>query len=794
MHKKFFLCLMLQFTLAPLSGCNLFLGGDLEEANCQDDSQCPGGACVRGVCVAAAPDDMGDDDSQTPDIPQDIPQEDASDATSDPQDPDLTQDADPADTPDTQDDLDAVTDVIDDLPQDTTPDAPADLIEDATEDATADLIDASDNRDDLPEDLDPIEDLPPDLLQDAPDILEDTPDALECVCESGEVCVDGSCQCNIEQNQDNRNNCGCQGPCDLHSVCAVGACKPIFLELPYGSFTMGAPTLESSPRFAHDEAPHPVTLTRSFAAQVTEVTQRQWRSLMGTLPDGNTPGCDDCPVVHVSRADATAYADQLSRLEERIPCSDPTQNSRPPYECTAYRLPTEAEWEYLARANTQTAFWSGPLQEPLTCNSEPSLVITGRYCYRAEGAADRVAQFLPNPWRLFDVHGNVAEWTLDSYRTDLTALAPIDPFVHQSLQGIVRGGAWDDLPIDCRAASRRAEPADYRGDDVGFRLVRSLTACMPANHARDDNNCACLGPCEAGHACEDGACACLPRQHDRDDDNCGCNGPCAPHEFCELGQCVPELAFLPPVYFRMGTPGAQGDTADEAPVDVLLTRGFFLHRAEITQGFWSQIVDTQPPFAHTDCGPDCPAENLTWYDALDFANRLSTHDGLPTCFFLDECSSNTPGLRTFCSFTQLESAGMTLPSPYHCQGYRLPTEAEWEYAARAGTTSTYICGEDEGCIGAHAWTSDNAAMTPHAVASKSPNAFGLFDMFGNVEEWTLDHYNSSYIAIDPDGIDPYFYDIFNNPRSVRGGSFRRAVQRLPRRRAASRANVLHQQP
>jgi formylglycine-generating enzyme required for sulfatase activity len=154
------------------------------------------------------------------------------------------------------------------------------------------------------------------------------------------------------------------------------------------------------------------------------------------------------------------------------------------------------------------------------------------------------------------------------------------------------------------------------------------------------------------------------------------------------------------------------------------------------------------PSWHRSCGGDCPLELVNWWEALAYANALSRAEGLPECYELSGCSGE-PGDPMVCSDVTIRSNDGTV---YDCEGYRLPTEAEWEYAARAGTELLYAGSDAARDV---AWNVFVADYTPHPVATKQPNGWGLYDMSGNVREWVQDWFDGSYyassVATDPTG-------------------------------------------
>ena len=195
------------------------------------------------------------------------------------------------------------------------------------------------------------------------------------------------------------------------------------------------------------------------------------------------------------------------------------------------------------------------------------------------------------------------------------------------------------------------------------------------------------------------------------------------------------MALIPGGTFAMGcTPGQSDCQPDEVVHDVTLTRDLRLMRVEVTQEMFEETAGYQPS-AFAGC-PDCPAEQVTWHEAASFANSLSALAGLEGCY---ACSGSGPDVE--CEDTTF---------PYLCGGYRLPTEAEWEYAARCGEDFLYAGADD---VDAVAWYAANSGRETHPAGAKAPNACGLYDMSGNVWEWVQDRFASDYYSSSP-AIDP----------------------------------------
>ena len=169
---------------------------------------------------------------------------------------------------------------------------------------------------------------------------------------------------------------------------------------------------------------------------------------------------------------------------------------------------------------------------------------------------------------------------------------------------------------------------------------------------------------------------------------------------------------------------------DEKPPHTVYIRSFLMGRTEVTQKQWLEVMGSNPS-SFSACGLECPVENVSWDEVQQFISKLNQKTG---------------------------------------QKYRLPSEAEWEYAARAGTTMDWSFGNDESKLGDYAWYSGNSRSKTQAVGQKRPNAFGLFDMHGNVWEWPQDCWHENYAGAPTDG-SAWTTGCRGNYRMLRGGSW-----------------------
>ncbi len=249
------------------------------------------------------------------------------------------------------------------------------------------------------------------------------------------------------------------------------------VEIPAGKFKMGSIGAEKLGK--SDERQHEVVLSRPFLAARYEVTQRLWKEVMGSDPSHRKELGDNCPVGGVSWFDAVVFCNQLSEREDldpayRIKGKDVTWDRN----AKGYRLPTEAEWEYACRAGTTTWYYTGDSKE----------ILDGAAWYNGSVGAIKqqpVGLKAPNPWGLYDMHGNVFEWCWDWYDRDYPKATVIDPAgpscgpLWDNAEGevcskrVTRGGGWSAEDRSCRSACRGGHNPLSRIQFNGLRLFRS---------------------------------------------------------------------------------------------------------------------------------------------------------------------------------------------------------------------------------------------------------------------------------------------------------------------------------
>ena len=461
--------------------------------------------------------------------------------------------------------------------------------------------------------------------------------------------------------------------------------------IPPGTFTMG--NNDGSDR---EKPAHQVTLTKPFLLGAYEVTEEQYLSLMKRRITRVRPANE--PAMWLPWYDAVEFCKRLSAL--------PAERAAG----RAYRLPTEAEWEYACRAGTTTKYSSG--------DDESDLVDYGWFSENSDSNDHPVGGKMPNAWGLHDMHGNAAEWCQDWYQvyrpdavTDPTGAA-------SSSARVYRGGSSRQNADLARSAYRDSTSQGSHASNIGFRIV-----CIAKEKTREFNS----ENSTMSQASEVSTRSTVTPPAATTTTPPPANAPFDAAKAKEhqeawakyLGVEVEiensigmKVRVIPPGTFTMGS---DDWPSDNKPAHlVTLTKPFLLGVYEVTQAQYEKVMGSNPS---RFMGPTKPVNDLTWNDSVAFCRKLTA---LP----------------------EEKAAGRV---------YRLPTEAEWEFACRAGATTEHSFGNDDSLMTEYAWLANLAGLRP--IGGKRPNALGLYDMYGNVWEYCRDRYGlySSGHVTDPLG-------------------------------------------
>ncbi len=501
------------------------------------------------------------------------------------------------------------------------------------------------------------------------------------------------------------------------------------VRIPAGRFRMGSCAGDS------DEEPvHEVTIPYDFAMMATEVTVDQFEAFVQSTgyrtdaergnwawlcpaadlagPDRNLdwrrPGLSqsgDHPVVVISRNDALAFCRWLSEQTGR-----------------SVRLPTEAEWEYAARAGGQ---YDGPAQ----------LDAAAWYDGTAGSATHPVGSKTPNPWGLYDMQGNAWEWCMDVWHPSYDG-APTDGSARTHDPGIpevawryvLRGGCWARSARQVGLTYRYRGTGNFRNCGTGFRVVVDADASVSRR---------VQGGSHAIHT--------LSRS----------DTPAVQHSNASgttlaVGKVSLDLVRITAGEFLMGS---DDDEEAQPRHPVCIDYDFEIGRTEVTRAQFRTFIEATGYITEVEKEGWAWTRSQwqDWHPELDISWR---HPGFPQADDHPATCVSWYDAMAFCRWLAATSG----------EEIRLPSEAEWEYACRAGTTGDYA-----GKVGAMGWYRYNSGQRTHAVAQKQPNAWGLYDMHGNVWEWCRDMWHMGYDGAPTDG-SAWTKASFFIP-AMRGGSF-----------------------
>ena len=421
---------------------------------------------------------------------------------------------------------------------------------------------------------------------------------------------------------------------------------------------------------------HKVTLTKPFMLGAYEVTQGQYERVMKVDPSKFKDANN--PVEMVSWNDAVEFCRRLNEL---------------PAEKTAdrfYALPTESQWEYACRAGKTNVYSFGD-----------NAGLLGTYAWYKQNSGKTthaVGRKKANPWGLCDMHGNVWEWCSDWYGDypDRNVTDPTGPIAGSNR--VRRGGSWLHDAVFCQSANRYRTDTSGSYYDVGFRV-----ACVVKPKGMDTTFAKySLGADKSDQVTTTTA----PTGLTPPPANAPFNLARAREHQESWARYVGipyktenaigmEFCLIPPGRFTMG----EGSAAHS----VTLSSPFMIGRHEVTQAQYQKVMGLK---SSQSMSATKPVQAVSWDNAVEFCRKLSE---LPA----EKAAGNV---------------------------YRLPTEAEWEHACRAGTTTKFHIPSDDLPIDQFGWFSENANAQVQPVGSKQANAWELHDMHGNVWEWCNDGY------------------------------------------------------
>jgi len=453
--------------------------------------------------------------------------------------------------------------------------------------------------------------------------------------------------------------------------------KPIDIPMVFvqgGTFMMGCSDDESADCFEDEKPVWKVTVS-SFYISKYEVTQAEWKEIMGSNPS-HFKG-DDLPVENVSWNDVREFIRKLNLKTGK-----------------QYRFPTEAEWEYAARGGNRSR--NNKYSGSNTADS------AAWYINNSKDETHAVGTKLPNELGINDMSGNVWEWCDDCYSL-YNGTTPTDS--KASAERVLRGGSWNSEAGVLRVSNRASRSPEFLGDNLGFRLACSFNGhenLSQADTLRD-----------------------IPKKQAKDTvaqkpvDSKETQVKPQNKNYTETAESLNmEMIHVQGGTFSMGCTPDQGSDCPEKTIQRVTLGNFYIGKYEVTQAQWKSIIGSNP--SHFK-GDRLPVEQVSWSNVQEFIRKLNAKTG---------------------------------------KHYRLPTEAEWEYAARGGNKS-------KGHKFSGSNTIDNTGSGTYPVGTKSPNEIGIYDMSGNVWEWCNDWYGSySRTAVtNPQGPSS------GSQRVLRGGSW-----------------------
>ena len=517
----------------------------------------------------------------------------------------------------------------------------------------------------------------------------------------------------------------------LHDVSFnVGGSTFTMVAVKGGTFQMGA-RLDIDEEADDDELPAHTVEVGDFLIGRHEVTQSLWTAVMGSNPSYFQDGRR--PVECVSWEDCMTFISRLNAMTGKN-----------------FRLPTEAEWEYAAKgghyANASCYSGSDDISDVAWWAGNAGNALGGGH---PDYGTHSVGRKYGNQLGIYDMTGNVDEWCSDKYDADYYRhSAKKNPRgAHEGTEYVVRGGGWNYAAKSCRVTNRDSNFPNYSNNNLGLRLALDAD-CLTADADTDaDADADAEDPDSIREETqnqqtsydwqetyddeeEDAVVAPVLQTHEPETKNTKENLAVRAVRDREVN--VKGIRFTMKAVgggnFTQGATSDQGGACenDEKPAHKVFLRSFLIGETEVTQELWQIVMGSNPS---RFVGINRPVERVSWNACQVFIQKLNALTGLR---------------------------------------FRLPTEAEWEYAARGGNKSrqTKYAGSND--LSNIAWWQTNSGSSTHQVAQKQPNELGLYDMSGNVWEWCNDRYAEKYYSMLVEGTD----GMISNPEGPKTGTNR----------------------
>lgn len=521
-----------------------------------------------------------------------------------------------------------------------------------------------------------------------------------------------------------------------------------------GTFQMGSATGESN-----EQPVHSVTISKDYYMCETEVSQALWYAVMGQSPTtdelqwSSSYGLgDNYPAYYISFSDCQAFLNELnSKLSAELGSSE------------AFRFPTEAEWEFAAKGGNKS--------KEYIYSGGNNLGVVGWYSANSGGATQVVKSKRSNELGLYNMSGNVSEWCYDAFES-YSGSSQRNPKIESTTthNRVNRGGSWSRNAENCRIEKRDGFTPSYRNNNIGLRICLGTkqpilaldTLSLSFSEASESSATkTVIITCDRNWKATTSE-KWLTLSPSSGNDNgiitvkadtfLGTENATITITSSSLSQTVhvtrnlsTERTFTvtgngKTVTFKMikvqgGTfkMGSTNGESDEIPIhNVTITKAYYMCETEVTNALWYAVMGSIPSQKNT--GDNYPVEYVSYQDCVSFFKALNV-------MLSSQLSSN--------------------------ELFRFPTEAEWEFAARGGNKSKGYTYSGSNDISDVAWYSGNSNDTTHPIKTKTANELGLYDMSGNVYEWSYDWYGDYSSSTQTDPIGPNSGD----GRVRRGGSW-----------------------